>query len=291
MAQEKSIWFASGHEWFRTYYTARSSPSTDGEPWDVVCVHGLSRNGTDFDYLTNSLVNDSRFRNLQVITPDMVGRGKSDWVNFKLDYGYPLYTSSTSALIGATLRGNKLDYIGTSMGGLIGMMLAAQPNCPFRKLVLNDVGPFIPREPLVFIASYFGKTTQFDSFEAAVNYFGTIHKAFGLTPEQLVTFTKNSVKEIGNGKYQILYDPQINQTWQDDSKLTDVALWPIWDLIKCPVMVIRGQNSPLLTKETVEEMKKRGPGIAAYLEVPNVGHAPSLMDNDQAEAIKQFLLS
>jgi len=257
-----------------------------------VCVHGLSRNGGDFDYLANSFVQDDRFGNLQVVCPDVVGRGQSDWLEVKQDYSYNLYSSNIATLLSVVNRGEKLDFIGTSMGGLIGMMLAAQPNCPIRKLVLNDIGPFIPKEALEFIASYFGKRTEpFQNFGEALTYFKKVHNSFGLTEEdEWVTFTKSSVKEE-NGKFHLLYDTNIAAAhFKPNEPCNDIALWVLWDQIKCPVMLIRGKESILLTSNTVDEMRKRGPGLAAFLEVDGVGHAPSLQTPEQVDPIKEFLL-
>jgi len=274
------------------HYSIYQNIKPASNPWDIFCVHGLTRNGMDFDFLANSFVKDSRFNNIQVICPDVVGRGKSDWLSIKENYSYPLYCSNISSLIGACERGN-VGYIGTSMGGLIGIMLASLPNCPIKKLVLNDIGPFVPKEPQLFISSYVSnRPASFENFDQALKYLKDIHKSFGLSDEHFKILAKSTFKEVENGRYEFFSDfgISVGHSYKQESDVKDISLWSFWDQIKIPVMLIRGKESTLLPTSIVDQMKERGPGISAFLEVEGVGHAPSLFVPEQINPIKEFFL-
>jgi len=177
------------------------------------------------------------------------------------------------------------------MGGIIGMMLASLPNSPIRKLVLNDIGGFVGKSSLEFIASYVStQPSSFENFESAINYFMSVHKSFGIKDEDhWRDITRSSVKDIGDGKCSLRIDPGVGSVFKNVS-FQDLPLWFLWDQIKCPVMLVRGEQSTLLTASTAEEMKTRGPGLSAFHQVENVGHAPSLMEKQQVDPIKEFLL-
>jgi pimeloyl-ACP methyl ester carboxylesterase len=176
------------------------------------------------------------------------------------------------------------------MGGLIGMMLAAQPRTPIRRLVINDVGPFVPKDALRRLADYVGADPHFADFEEGVAYIKRIHAPFGdLTDAQWRHLAKHSLRPDDHaGGYRLAYDPKIGAAFREPERIEDVDLWKLWDTIQCPVLVLRGAESDLLLPETAEQMTRRGPK-AELIEVPNVGHAPALLDGDQVGAITDWL--
>lgn len=250
----------------------------------LICVHGLTRNGRDFDVLAQAM--QDRYR---VICPDIVGRGESQWLNHPADYSYPQYLADMNALI-ARLNVETLHWVGTSMGGLIGMMLAGQSNTPIRRLVMNDIGPFIPKASLERLAQYVGRAPAMESLYDVEQYLRVVMAPFGkLNDAQWQHMAQYSGKQAPNGKYVLHYDPAIADVFKG-TVMQDVILWPFWQSIACPVMVIRGADSDLLLRETVEQMKA-GRSNVASIEIANTGHAPALMDDAQVSAVREFLLS
>lgn len=248
----------------------------------VLCVHGLTRNGRDFDQLAGALERQRR-----VLCPDVVGRGRSDWLGHKQDYGYPLYLSDMASLI-ARSGADEVDWVGTSMGGLIGMMLAAQPNSPIRRLVINDVGPFISRAAIERLASYVGKDSRFPGIEALEQYLRVVSASFGpLTDAQWRHLAVHSSRRCDDGSLRLAYDPAIGDAFAMPPQ--DISLWPVWDAISCRTLLLRGRESDLLLRETAEEMTRRGPR-ARLVEFAGVGHAPMLMAEDQIAVVREFLL-
>ena len=253
-----------------------------GNPRVVLCVHGLTRNGRDFDALAEALSDKYR-----VLCPDVIGRGKSGWLGDKAHYGYPQYCADMTALI-ARSGVNTIDWIGTSMGGLIGMLMAAQDGSPIRRMVINDVGPFIPKAALERIGSYVGKDISFASIDEAETYIRFVSAGFGpLSDEQWRHLVEHSVAPDADGKLRLIYDPSIAHAFSD--AIEDVDLWDVWDKVSCRTMLIRGGESDLLLPETAEEMTQRGPK-ARMIEFPGVGHAPMLMSEDQIGPVRSFLL-
>jgi Predicted hydrolases or acyltransferases (alpha/beta hydrolase superfamily) len=249
----------------------------------VVCVHGLTRNGRDFDALALNLVD--RYR---VACPDVVGRGRSGRIANPALYGYPQYCADMAALI-ARLSVEQVDWVGTSMGGLIGMMLAAQPNSPIRRLVINDVGPFISKVGLQRIADYVGKDPVFEDIAAVESYLRFVLMGFGRLPDEAWRhMAEHSARQRPDGRYGLAYDPAIAEAFKAQP-MGDVDLWAFWDRIQCPVLVLRGETSDILLPETAEEMTSRGPG-ARVVEFANTGHAPALMTDDQIAVVRNFLL-
>ena len=276
---EESLICLGPHGFFHLAYTCFRPPEASGPP--VVCVHGLTRNGRDFDALAERLA-----RGRHVVAPDMPGRGKSDWLSVKTDYGYPLYLSAVAALIGS-LGHDTIDYVGTSMGGIIGMMLASQPKSPIRRLVLNDVGPLIPKAALERIGTYVGKGEEFADLAALEAYFRAVSAPFGrLTDAQWRSMAEHGHRRLENGKLALGYDPDIGLPFRGE--LQDVDLWPVYDLIRCPTLVVRGAQSDLLLADTASEMKRRGPKAELY-EVAEAGHAPALMAEEQIDTVERFL--
>jgi pimeloyl-ACP methyl ester carboxylesterase len=249
----------------------------------VLCVHGLTRNGRDFDALANSL--SDRFR---VLCPDVAGRGKSGWLAQREDYAYPQYCADMAALI-ARSGAHSIDWIGTSMGGIIGMLMAAQIGSPIRRMVINDVGPFIPKSALERIGDYVGKDVSFASIEEAETYVRFVSAGFGpLTDEQWRHLVEHSVTHDEQGKVRLIYDPSIGHAFS--GSIEDVDLWAVWDQITCPTLIIRGGDSDLLLAGTAAEMIRRGPP-AQMVEFANIGHAPMLMSQDQIGPVRDFLIS
>ncbi len=257
-------------------------------PGALVCVHGLTRNRHDFDILSRAL--SAEFR---IACPDVVGRGGSDWLQDPAGYGYPQYLSDMNALV-ARLGVESVDWLGTSMGGLIGMMLAAQPGTPVRRLMINDVGPFIPKASLERIAGYVGQDPRFSDLAAAEAYFREVLAPFGrLSDAQWQQLTRTSVSEDTNDDesrgFRLRYDPGIARAF-GEAPPEDVDLWGLWEQITCPVLVLRGAESDLLPAEVAQEMARRGPA-ATLVEFPDCGHAPALMDDDQITVVRDWLLS
>ncbi|VBB69669.1 probable hydrolase [invertebrate metagenome] len=250
----------------------------------LICLHGLTRNGRDFDDLAVAL--SDRWR---VLCPDMIGHGHSDWLADPAGYNETQYLNDCVALI-ARSGAAVVDWVGTSMGGIVGMMLAAQRNAPIRRLVLNDVGPFTPRAALERIRKYVYKTPVFPDLLAAETYLYKTNAPFlgSLTAEQWQRTTRFMTRPHPEGKgYVLHYDPRVALALHAGT-LTDMDLWTVWATIRCPVLVLRGQTSDLLTVETTEQMQVRGPEVTV-MDIPNCGHAPSLMDNHQIKLIRTFL--
>lgn len=248
----------------------------------TVCVHGLTRNGRDFDRLAAALASDGR----HIICPDIVGRGQSDWLPRPELYSYPQYLADMTVLLGK-LGDVEVDWVGTSMGGLIGLMLAAQPHTPIRKLVLNDIGPFVPQAALARLAGYVGQAPEFATAEELEAYIRRIHAPFGLSEEtDWQELAQNSSRSLPEGRLALAYDPAIGLAFQ--GPLTDVNLWPLYDMIRCPVLVLRGAQSDLLLPETAAEMTRRGPQTQ-LVEFAGCGHAPALFDPAQISVVRAFL--
>jgi pimeloyl-ACP methyl ester carboxylesterase len=250
----------------------------------VVCVHGLTRVARDFDDLARALC--GRFR---VVCPDMAGRGDSDRLADPMLYGVPQYVSDCVALI-ARLDVESVSWVGTSMGGLIGMTLASLPGTPVKRLVLNDIGPVVTKVSLERIGSYLGRAPAFPDVETAVEYIRTVAAPFGKhTDEQWRFLTESWLRKNEDGSWRAHYDPRIAEPFRASMPDKDLEIWPVYDAIRCPTLVIRGAESDLLSRRTAQQMAARGPK-AKTVEIPDVGHAPTLMSPDQVAVVKDFLL-
>jgi pimeloyl-ACP methyl ester carboxylesterase len=266
----------------------------------VVCVHGLSRQGRDFDVLAEALVRRSGGR-LRVACPDVVGRGQSDWLKDPAGYVLPTYVGDMLQLLAqlnAAAPVATLDWVGTSMGGLIGMGLCGTPNLPLpvpvRRLVLNDVGPAIEWKALQRIGAYIGNTGRFESVQQAADAMWTVSRSFGLhTPQQWLALSQAMVKPLPEGGWTLHYDPQIAVPFRALTEASardgQAALWQLYDNIRARTLVTRGADSDLLARETALEMTRRGPR-ARLLEFEGVGHAPTFVTDNQVEAVASFLL-
>jgi len=268
------------HGFHRVAYAEWAGPA--GAP-TVICVHGLTRNGRDFDALAAAL--SRRFR---VVCPDVAGRGQSEWLSHPGDYAYPLYLADMAALI-ARLDVPEVLWVGTSMGGLIGMLLAAQPGSPIRRLVLNDVGPLVPKAALERLASYVGLDPSFPDLAALEADLRRIAAPFGrLSDAEWRHLAEHSARRKPDGTLGYAYDPRIGDPLRAPD-LKDVGLWPVWDSLRVPTLVIRGAQSDLLRADDAASMAERGPRARLY-EVADAGHAPALMEAAQIEAVTSFLV-
>ena len=265
----------------RNIYWEWAGPAVDSPV--LVAVHGLTRNGRDFDAIAQALSEDFR-----VLCPDVVGRGKSDRLPGGALYSYPQYLADSAALLART-GAVSVDWLGTSMGGLIGMMLAAQPGTPIRRLILNDVGPLVPKAALERIGSYVGLDPHFDSVAAVEAYLRRVHAPFGpLSDAQWAHLASHSARAVpGQSGFGLAYDPAIAAAFQV-GPIADVDLWPLWDRIGCPVLILRGATSDLLLPETAAEMVRRK-SDATLAVIPDCGHAPALMDHAQIALVRDWL--
>lgn len=275
-------------------WNATGNPS---HPHVVVCVHGLSRQGRDFDTLARALSLQTR-----VICPDVVGRGHSDWLADPMGYQIPQYAADMLALLAQLHRQapiTTLDWVGTSMGGLIGMALAGQPGLPLpapvRRLVLNDVGPSIRWEALQRIGLYLGQPVRFESLQQAADAMWAISTSFGPhTPEQWLALSRPMVRALPDGGFTLHYDPSIAVPFraltQEAAAAGEAALWQLYDHIGARTLLLRGAQSDLLSRDTADAMALRGPR-ARRVEFEGVGHAPTLVADDQVDTVVRFLQS
>jgi pimeloyl-ACP methyl ester carboxylesterase len=254
-------------------------------PRVLVCVHGLTRCGRDFDFLAQVMAGEYR-----VICPDVVGRGKSGWLRDKTYYTVPQYCADMVTLL-ARVDAKTVHWVGTSMGGLIGMALAAQEKTPISRLVLNDVGPVLSAASVARIGEYVGRAPRFASIEQAETFVRYVSAPFGqLSDAEWRHLTIHTLRPVPEGGYEMAYDPGIAEPFRaamGDGK--DVEVWPIYDAINCPTLVLRGAWSDLLTKDTAQTMTQRGPR-PQVVEIQGVGHAPMLMAADQIGVVRDFLL-
>jgi pimeloyl-ACP methyl ester carboxylesterase len=247
----------------------------------VVCVHGIGRNGRDFDVLGEALAPTHR-----VLAIDMPGRGASEWLPDPMDYVTPIYLGTLTALIAAS-GADEVAWVGTSMGALLGMIAAAQPQTPVRRLVVNDAGPLIEPAALARIAQYFGTDPSFATYDELEAYIRTISAPFGpLTDAQWAHVARTNARQRADGTWGVGYDPAIAVPFR--AQPAGANLWPIWDAIRCPTLVLRGEHSDLLSRATAQAMAERGPR-ARVVEVAGVGHAPMLLARDQVDIVAGFL--
>jgi pimeloyl-ACP methyl ester carboxylesterase len=250
----------------------------------LVCVHGLTRSSRDFDELARALC--GRFR---VVCPDLAGRGDSDRLPDAALYGVPQYLGDMVTLL-ARLDAESVNWLGTSLGGLVGMALAAQAGTPVKRLVLNDAGPVVSKVSLERIGAYVGNVPAFPSLEAAEEYVRRIAAPFGPHSDAQWRFLAETwVRRNADGTWRSHYDPAIGVAFRATMPKGDMVLWPLYDAVRCPTLVLRGAQSDLLSRDTTGEMARRGPK-ARVVEIPGVGHAPTLLHADQIAIVRDFLL-
>jgi pimeloyl-ACP methyl ester carboxylesterase len=272
----------------RMAYWAWGDPAN---PRVVVCVHGLSRQGRDFDALAQDLAAEYR-----VICPDVVGRGQSDWLADPAGYAIPAYVADMVTLI-ARLNVEQVDWVGTSMGGLIGMGLASLAGTPVRKLVLNDVGPTIEAAALQRIGGYLGQPAHWKTLDEAADALWAISQGFGPhTREQWLALTRHQLvadEQDGVAGFKSHYDPAIalplRLVTPELAAAGQALLWQGWEKITAPTLLLRGAESDLLSRATAERMTQTGPKARLH-EFAGVGHAPMLVQPDQREVVRRFLL-
>lgn len=256
----------------------------EGDPAKtVLCVHGLSRNGQDFHWLAASLQKDG----YRVLCPDMPGRARSPNLANPAHYNYPQYLSDITHLL-AQEKVGRVDWMGTSMGGLLGMMAAAVPESVVKNLVINDIGPYIPASALQFIQDYVSKNPAYLDHAQFRADFRNTRKSFGLqTEEEWAEFERISTVINPDGTIQLNYDTNITGAMTPDAEVKDLDFWPVWNAFKQQVLILRGADSNVLSAETMNKMLigKQATGVT----FPNVGHAPALMNAQQIGTIKDWL--
>lgn len=273
-------------------------------PHVVLCVHGLTRQGRDFDVLAQALVAQASSVGIRVICPDVAGRGESDWLKDPAGYQVPAYAADMLSLL-AHLHAQSpigtLDWVGTSMGGLIGIVVCGQPGLPLavpvRKLVLNDVGPALQWQAIERIGAYLGKSGHFNTVQEAADAMWTISQSFGPhTPEQWLALSQPMLRPVSpaaDSPLRLHYDPAIAEpfklTTQEGAQQGEAMLWQLYDGIQAQTLVVRGAESDLLSLETAQVMTQRGPH-AKLVQFEGVGHAPTLIAKDQIAAVAGFLL-
>nr|WP_315398434.1 alpha/beta hydrolase [uncultured Duganella sp.] len=258
----------------------------------LVCVHGVTRVGDDFDNMARALSDHYR-----VICPDVVGRGRSDWLKNPQLYRIPQYVSDMVTLLARVLDqgpAQQVDWFGTSMGGLIGLGLASLPGNPIRKLVLNDIGPVLAPVALQRIGDYIGQDLRFDSFDDGAKFIRDVSASFGAhTQQEWHKLASDVLRQDKDGKWVRHYDMGLALPFRSatpESAAADEAmLWAAYDAISAPTLLVRGADSDLLTRETAASMSERGPK-ATLVEIPDVGHAPTFIHDDQIAIARQFLL-
>lgn len=273
------FYFGLSNEGFhRNYYRAWGDPNSEET---IICVHGVTRLSRDFDTLAKELS-----KNYRVICPDIVGRGYSDWFGNAQNYNFQQYCADMNSLI-AHLNVHKVHWIGTSMGGLIGMILSAMSQTPIESLILNDVGPDLKRVELQSLGKYIGKAPIFSTQKELFDYYKETYQAFGYLPDkQWKEMALYSTFKEDYG-YRIHYDPKIGDAFRKNYSFYNFDLWKYWDEIDCPSLLIRGELSTFFTENTAEKMCARGSDVQ-FQRVKNIGHAPRLNSKKEIDFIKNF---
>jgi len=256
-------------------------------PRVLVCVHGLSRQGRDFDTFAQAMQGEYR-----VVCPDVVGRGQSDWLADPAGYQIPAYAADMVTLL-ARLNAGTVHWVGTSMGGLIGLVISSLKGSPVQRLVLNDVGPAIEPSSLARIGTYLGLPARWKTLDEAADALWAISQGFGPhTREQWLALTRPMLKADGDG-FVPHYDPNIAVPFRaitpEAAKGGEAVMWTMYDSLRCPTLLLRGASSDLLTPQTAQAMQARGPK-AELKQFAGVGHAPMLTSPDQIEVVREFLL-
>jgi pimeloyl-ACP methyl ester carboxylesterase len=264
----------------------------EGNPNVLVCVHGVTRVGDDFDNLARALSGHYR-----VVCPDVVGRGRSGRLRNPQLYRIPQYVSDMVTLVARATANSEhatVDWFGTSMGGLIGMALASLPDTPIRKLVLNDIGPTLDPAALLRIGDYIGQDLRFPSFEVAAKFVRDVSLSFGEHSEdEWHKLAADVLRQDGDGQWVRHYDMGLALPFRsatpDTAKADEATLWAAYDAIRCPTLLVRGADSDLLSRETAAIMQARGPR-PQLVEIPHVGHAPTFLHEDQIAIARKFLI-
>lgn len=277
-------------------YWEWNETGSPAHPHVVVCVHGLTRQGRDFDVLARRLAPHAR-----VICPDIVGRGASDWLLDPAGYVVPMYAADMLCLL-AQLNAEApigvLDWVGTSMGGLIGMAICGQPGLPMpakvRRLVLNDVGPALEWPALERIGQYVGESLEFASIDDGAQALWERSSSFGPhTPQEWRALSEAMLSPREGGRFGLHYDPAIAQPFgamtPENAAQSEAILWGLYDAIGADTLLLRGADSDLLSSGTAQLMSRRGPR-ARVVEFTGVGHAPTLVTDAQSQVVLDFLV-
>ncbi len=271
------------HGFHRVNYLEWGSVDKFPHQETLVCVHGLTRNARDFDRLAAKLCD--RYR---IVCPDVVGRGDSDHLLDDESYNYLQYNADMNALI-ARLGATEINWIGTSMGGIIGMVLASVAQSPIRRLVVNDIGPEVSRDALLSIAEYIGRSEEFASVSEVEEYLRKIYPEFApMSDTDWTHMAKYSSKRTEHGTFRMKFDPRVGDAFRDSISYFNVDMWETWEKISCPVLVLRGKNSSFLTEETANKMLECGPETT-LVEFDDTGHTPTLRNDEQVGVIEEWL--
>jgi cobalt-zinc-cadmium efflux system protein len=273
---------SSGESTHRMAYHAWGDPSNSKV---LLCVHGLTRRGSDFKTLAQAMCKD-----YYVVCPDIVGRGNSDRLSNPMQYAVPQYVADIAQLV-KQLGVTQVDWLGTSMGGLIGMVYAAMPNSPVRRMLINDVGPRFEPDAIKRLGSYVGQPFAFANRADALNRLNQICATFGEhTPEEWEIYNGPMLVQR-DGLWVMHYDPNIAVPFASVNpimaKAGEVAMWHAFKQIHTPMLIVRGADSDLLSAATVAEMCRVNP-YARSIEIPNVGHAPAFIKPEQIALAKEF---
>ncbi|HZZ09234.1 MAG TPA: alpha/beta hydrolase [Paraburkholderia sp.] len=282
--RQRYVQCASAAGLHRVAYTEWGDPAN---PRVLLCVHGLTRSGRDFDRLAAQFAGTYR-----VVCPDVAGRGLSSWLGNPNLYSVPQYVADMVTVI-ARLNVETVDWFGTSMGGLIGLGLAGLPDTPIRKMLLNDVGPHLEPAAVQRIGDYLGKPVRFETLQQGIDYAALLAQTFGpLTPQEWREINTPLLREQEGG-WQFRYDPRIAlpfaATTEEAAKAGEAALWHALAAFQGPVLVVRGEQSDLLSRDTTAKMVETGRAVSS-VEVAGVGHAPAFLSADQIEIARQFFI-
>ena len=276
-----SVRYWLGGRFYRLAFDEWGDPAAPA----VVCVHGLTRNGRDFDRLAAAV--SDRFR---VICPDLPGRGASDWLDDPMLYQAQHYVTALSHLLARLDQ--RVAWVGTSLGGICGMIVAAAAHNPLTRLVLNDIGPFIPADTLRRIRDFLIASAdspvmrRFADLDAVERVLRLVHAPSGpLADADWAEMARNSARALPEGGFAMHYDPRIAAP-QRGHEPVDADMWALWARIGIPRLVLRGATSDVLLAETAERMEASG---ATVFEIPGTGHTPALLDPGQIGVIKAFL--
>lgn len=263
----------------RINYLEWGNPKND----TMVCVHGVTRNAHDFDFFAQTM-----HENHHLICPDVVGRGESDHLINGQGYDYLQYNADMNALL-ARIDKPKVDWLGTSMGGIIGMVLASLPQTPIKRLILNDIGPEITRDSLTMIGEYIGRAPDFRSRAKLKEYIRNIYTEFHpMSEDDWDAMAETSTVRTKTGKYKLRLDPAIGDAFRESISLFDIDMWDTWQAIHCPILILRGKESSFFSKEVADKMVATNPD-ATLVELEGAGHTPTLRNDAQVNVIRDWL--
>ncbi|MDD9909439.1 MAG: alpha/beta hydrolase [Ahrensia sp.] len=271
------------HGFHRIHYMEWGNPKQFPHQETLFCVHGLTRNARDFDFFAERMC-----ENYRVVCPDVVGRGDSDHITSPDAYNYYQYNADMNTLI-ARLNVTEINWIGTSMGGIIGMVLASVSQSPIKRLVVNDIGPEVSRDAQMTIAQYIGRTDDFDRLDDVAAWLRQIYAEFApMSDDDWMHMAKYSSRRTQAGKFRLKVDSRVGEAFRDSISYFNVDMWETWEKIACPVLVLRGKQSSFLTQETAQKMQSCGPETT-LVEFDNTGHTPTLRNDEQVNVIRDWL--